>query len=75
MLIPLTWMITHRALGIHEAGSISFCAIRFDRGCGAGEVNVCGKLLENGFLVLLAATLLVIRSDKWALRRDLARSR
>lgn len=75
MLIPFTWMVTHRALEIHEAGAIPFCAIRFDCGCGAGEVNVCGKLLENGFLVLLAAALLVVRSDKWALRHDLARGR
>ena len=75
MLIPFTWMIAHRALGIHEAGTIPFCAIRFDCGCGAGEVNVCRKLFENGSLVLLAAVLLVIRSDKWALRHDLARGR
>jgi hypothetical protein len=40
-----------------------------------GEVNICGKILEKGFLILLAALLLVVRSDKWALRHELARTR
>ena len=73
-LAVFTVAVTGRALAIQAAGGLPFCAIRFDCGCGVGEVNICGKILENGFLILLAAMLLVVRADKWALRHDMARS-
>jgi uncharacterized membrane protein YphA (DoxX/SURF4 family) len=75
MLVPFTVLVAHRALGIHQAEAIPFCAIRFDCGCGAGEVNICGKILENGFLILLAASLLIVRVDRWCWRHDLVKSR
>lgn len=57
MLVPFTWMILQRALAIHAAGDLAFCAIKFDCGCGAGEVFICRKLAENALLTLLAGWL------------------
>lgn len=57
MLIPFTAMIAIRALAIHAAGGMPFCAIKFDCGCGGGEVLICGKLIHNTLLTLLAAAL------------------
>jgi len=73
-LIVFTGAIIARAMSIHAGGELPFCAIRFDCGCGTGEVNVCRKILENGILILCAAWLLAIRSDKRNLRSDQAAS-
>jgi uncharacterized membrane protein YphA (DoxX/SURF4 family) len=54
LLLGFTGLVLHRALALHRAGSIPFCAIRFDCGCGNGEVLVCMKLLQNTGLLLLA---------------------
>ena len=45
MLIPFTVLIFQRALGIQETQRIPFCAIKFDCGCGVGEVLICRKLV------------------------------
>jgi uncharacterized membrane protein YphA (DoxX/SURF4 family) len=47
MLIPFSLIVLHRALAIREASAIAFCAIQFDCGCGAGEVNICHKLWKT----------------------------
>jgi len=72
MLIPFTLIVLNRAMGIHEAKAIPFCAIRFDCGCGAGEVVICHKLLENSLLIVLSALLLGLRGERWCLRYGLA---
>jgi hypothetical protein len=64
--VPFTWMILRRALALHTG--IPFCAIKFDCGCGAGEVLVCHKLIENTLLILLSAWLLAGRGRKFCLR-------
>jgi uncharacterized membrane protein YphA (DoxX/SURF4 family) len=66
MLVPFTWMVLHRALALDAA--IPFCAIKFDCGCGGGEVLVCRKLLENVVLILLSGWLLAGRGRRWCLR-------
>ena len=71
MLVPFTALVLKRALAIHAAGAIAFCAIRFDCGCGAGEVLICHKLIENGLLILLSAWLVLSRCPKFCLRHDL----
>ena len=71
MLIPFTLSVLTRAMSIHTANAIPFCAVRFDCGCGAGEVIICHKLLENAFLILLSALLLIGRDHAWCLKRDL----
>ena len=75
MLVPFSLLILERALDIHAAGGIAFCAIRFDCGCGTGEVVVCHKLLENAFFILLSILLLAGPVNRWCLRANLAKSR
>lgn len=58
MLIPFTAVVLHRALGIASLQHIAFCAVRFDCGCGNGEVLICRKLAENTLLILLSCGLL-----------------
>jgi uncharacterized membrane protein YphA (DoxX/SURF4 family) len=74
MLVPFSVIVLRRALAIHDAGAIAFCAIRFDCGCGAGEVNICFKLMENSLLILLSGLLLAMRGSRWCLRYGLVRS-
>jgi uncharacterized membrane protein YphA (DoxX/SURF4 family) len=57
MLVSFTAMVAKQALAIHAAGGGPFCAIKFDCGCGTGEVFVCRKLAENILLTVLAAAL------------------
>ncbi|MCI0350384.1 MAG: DoxX family membrane protein [Acidobacteriales bacterium] len=74
MLVPFSLIVLQRALAIHEAKAIPFCAIRFDCGCGVGEVVICYKLLENGLLILLAGLLLGVRANHWCLRCAITKS-
>lgn len=71
MLIPFTLLILRRALAIHAAQHIPFCAIKFDCGCGVGEVLICRKLLENTLLIVLAAWLVFWRHHILGLRAKL----
>ncbi len=71
MQIPFTILVLQRALAIHAETSLPFCAIRFDCGCGAGEVAICFKLLENGLLILLSGLLVVWRNPRRCLRSRL----
>jgi uncharacterized membrane protein YphA (DoxX/SURF4 family) len=68
VLIPFTGVVWHRALILQAAKMIPFCAVKFDCGCGTGEVFICGKLLENFCLILLASGLLFGRGRRLALR-------
>ena len=54
MLVPFTIIVARRAFAIHAEAGTPFCDIKFDCGCGAGEVVICHKLLENGLLTLVA---------------------
>jgi uncharacterized membrane protein YphA (DoxX/SURF4 family) len=74
MLVSFSIAIIGRALAIHAAGSISFCEIRFDCGCGAGEVIVCHKLLENASLLFMSLLLVIGRGNRWCLRFDFVKS-
>jgi len=60
MLVVFTTLIFLRALAIQKAGGVAFCSIKFDCGCGAGEVFICGKLVEN-VLLLAASVWLLLR--------------
>jgi uncharacterized membrane protein YphA (DoxX/SURF4 family) len=62
MLLVFTLAVTLRAIAIHQNVGTAFCAIRFDCGCGTGEVQICGKLLENIALIVLAAFVAVTSS-------------
>jgi uncharacterized membrane protein YphA (DoxX/SURF4 family) len=73
MLLPFTWMVLRRALELKAARGIPFCAVKFDCGCGTGEEYICGKLLQNGVLILLALWLVAGQGRKLALRYGLMR--
>jgi uncharacterized membrane protein YphA (DoxX/SURF4 family) len=74
MLVPFTWIILHRALAMHSLGGIAFCAIKFDCGCGTGEVFICWKLVENSMLILLSIALLFWRSQAFCWRHSVIES-
>jgi uncharacterized membrane protein YphA (DoxX/SURF4 family) len=59
LLLPFSAIVFQRAWILHHEQAIPFCAVRFDCGCGTGEVLICGKLLENALLVLLAILVVV----------------
>jgi uncharacterized membrane protein YphA (DoxX/SURF4 family) len=61
MLVSFTALVWRHALALQATTGLSFCQIRFDCGCGSGEVWICAKLVENGLLLLAAGFLLVHR--------------
>jgi uncharacterized membrane protein YphA (DoxX/SURF4 family) len=71
LLIPFTAAIWNRAAGIQESTGLAFCAIRFDCGCGTGDVAICRKIIENNLLMVLAAALIWSGPSRWALCHSL----
>ena len=71
MLVGFTGVVLARAIGIYHNSDIAFCAIKFDCGCGAGEVFICYKTLENAGLGLLSLLVLLSRTRRFCLRGDL----
>lgn len=57
-LIPFTALVWRRALELQASRGIPFCAVKFDCGCGTGEVYICHKLAENFLLILISCWLL-----------------
>ena len=71
MLIPFTLIVLRRALVIAAAQAIPFCAVKFDCGCGSGEVLICHKLVENCLLIFTSAWLTAGRGRQLCLRFNL----
>lgn len=71
MLIPFTLVVLKRGLAISAAQHLPFCAVKFDCGCGTGEVYICRKLPENCFLILLSIWLMTGRGRRLAARFSL----
>ena len=71
LLVPFTALVLHRALALHSALDIPFCAVKFDCGCGEGAEFICRKLAENVLLMLLAGWLLAGRGRRLCLRFSL----
>ncbi|MFC1653108.1 DoxX family protein [Planctomycetota bacterium] len=67
LMIAFTAMVLYRATVIHGDIGGAFCDIKFDCGCGRGEVYICHKVLENLGLLLLAAYCFLSRSNKLSL--------
>jgi hypothetical protein len=67
--------VLKRALAIAATSGIPFCAVKFDCGCGAGEVFICAKLVENAVLLLLSAWLLAGGGRQLCLRFGLLRKK
>lgn len=75
MLTAFTLVVLTRALTIYQAGGIPFCGIKFDCGCGNGEVMICGKLVENWALILLSILACRGSTGRFSLRYGLINSR
>jgi uncharacterized membrane protein YphA (DoxX/SURF4 family) len=71
MLVPFTFLVLLRALAIQKVSGLAFCAIKFDCGCGAGEVFICMKLLENTLLTLASIWLIAVPRQELCLRHAL----
>ncbi len=71
MLTLFTGAIIWRALALAELGSLAFCAVRFDCGCGAGEVLACRKIVENGLLMSTATFLLFSKGGRLCWRHSI----
>jgi uncharacterized membrane protein YphA (DoxX/SURF4 family) len=71
LLLPFTVAIAQRASWIHEVQGIPFCGIRFDCGCGSGEVLICRKLVENVGLILVATLVVFVHAPYASLRYSL----
>jgi uncharacterized membrane protein YphA (DoxX/SURF4 family) len=71
MLVPFTFLVIQRAMEIASLKQIAFCAVKFDCGCGVGDVYICAKVLENCLLAAVSAWLLMGGGKKFALRYDL----
>jgi uncharacterized membrane protein YphA (DoxX/SURF4 family) len=71
MLVVFTPLVLKRALFLAATGHQAFCAVKFDCGCGMGEVYICPKLVENTVLLLLSLWLLLGRTQPLCLRFSL----
>ena len=67
MLMAFTPLVLHRALTLAAANAQHLCLVKFDCGCGAGEVFACNKLVENCLLMLVSAWLLTGRGRRLCL--------
>jgi len=74
MLVPFTLLVLKRALAIAGVKGLPFCLVKFDCGCGAGEVYICNKLLENSLLIFVACALAAGWGRRLALRFSLLRA-
>lgn len=80
LLVPFTLVILKRALAIAAAQGLSFWLVKFDCGCGSGEVVIWEKMIENTTLILLAGWLLCVgrrpeRLRLVSLRREMSQER
>lgn len=62
MLAVFTVVVIARAVTLQHGTGVAFWLIRFDCGCGSGEIVVWLKLLENVGMMLLAALLVAAGS-------------
>jgi uncharacterized membrane protein YphA (DoxX/SURF4 family) len=73
MLIPFTIIIFRRALDISKTANLAFTSVKFDCGCGSGEVVIWQKLLQNIALILHAIWLLTRKQARFSLRYRLVK--
>lgn len=71
MLVPFTVLVLIHALELGKTSGLPLCALKFDCGCGGGEVWICGKLMENFLLTLLSVWLICSRNNRLCLRHNL----
>jgi putative oxidoreductase len=71
MLVPFTAIVIKRALAIAVTQGLSFWVVKFDCGCGNGEVIIWHKVIENSVLFLLACWLLAGQGRRFSARFSL----
>ena len=71
MLIPFTMVVVKHALALAAAQGVTFWKVKFDCGCGTGEVVIWKKVLDNTVFVLLSCWLLSGRGQLLAARFSL----
>lgn len=72
LLIMFTSMIILRGLRIYNAGEVAtFCAIKFNCGCGGGEVLICHKIPENATLTLLSVVAMLSGAKRFCLLKNI----
>ena len=74
MLVPFTLIVLRRALTMSEEQHLSFSQIKFDCGCGTGEVFIWKKMLENIGLMLAAVLVLAGYGKRFCLKHTLLSS-
>jgi uncharacterized membrane protein YphA (DoxX/SURF4 family) len=74
LLVAFTVAVLKRGLAIVALQRLPLCAVKFDCGCGTGEVFICHKFIENGFLIVLLALLTMWPSGLLCLRFSLLRA-
>jgi len=74
MLIPFSIIVLKHALDLASAQGLPLCAIKFDCGCGTGEVFACHKLAQNCALIFLSGWLWMGSGRKFCLRFTLIQS-
>ncbi len=67
MLTAFTPLVLKRALVLAAASATPLCLVKFDCGCGTGEVFACNKLVENCLLMVFCAWLLTGRGHRLCL--------
>jgi uncharacterized membrane protein YphA (DoxX/SURF4 family) len=72
MLVPFTIVVWQRAVALQAEMAIPFCSLRFDCGCGAGEVLICAKIAENIGLILVCGLLVTGYGRRWSARYSLS---
>lgn len=74
MLLAFTPVVLIRAFGMMAAEGIRFMDVKFDCGCGGGEVYIWKKTIENSVLFLLSLLALFSCSRRFTLAKLLSRS-
>ena len=64
MLAAFTVAVTLRAVDIHGDIGGAFCDVKFDCGCGTGEVFICTKLVENLLLLLCCVYAAISKAER-----------
>jgi uncharacterized membrane protein YphA (DoxX/SURF4 family) len=73
LLGPFTVLVLLRALELRGATGLALCAVKFDCGCGTGEMFACRKLAENAGLLIVSLGLACSTRDRLCWRHTLAR--